>query len=197
MSSPVNDERWAVSGIRKRSIRLPGHKTSLSLEDEFWDALRKIPPARGKRLPDNFDLAGPRDDVTALFAWRRPLARLLDFALRNAGYRADSTPIAAPRLTYVILKPFMSPAPNRPSALSRLSSSDGSLPYRAPRKIQKPGRAAFPLRMRINFSLSGSSPSGPLGHLDPRQDIARVEPSRAGARAASTPMFTSTQGFKG
>jgi predicted DNA-binding ribbon-helix-helix protein len=35
--------------IRKRSIALNGHKTSVSLEDEFWDRLQSI--ARERRLP--------------------------------------------------------------------------------------------------------------------------------------------------
>ena len=30
------------SQVGKRSIRLAGHKTSVSLEDEFWTALKKI-----------------------------------------------------------------------------------------------------------------------------------------------------------
>jgi predicted DNA-binding ribbon-helix-helix protein len=41
-----------MSGIRKsrvlkRSIVIAGHKTSISIEDEFWDALREIATARG------------------------------------------------------------------------------------------------------------------------------------------------------
>jgi predicted DNA-binding ribbon-helix-helix protein len=40
------------SGVRKRSIHLHGQKTSVSLEDEFWDALQEISAAKGERLPD-------------------------------------------------------------------------------------------------------------------------------------------------
>ena len=40
------------STIRKRSIHLRGQKTSVSLEDEFWDALQEISAANGERLPD-------------------------------------------------------------------------------------------------------------------------------------------------
>ena len=32
----------APSQIRKRSISLAGHKTSISMEDEFWDGLRTL-----------------------------------------------------------------------------------------------------------------------------------------------------------
>jgi predicted DNA-binding ribbon-helix-helix protein len=35
------------SRVVKRSIVIAGHKTSVSLEDQFWDALREIATARG------------------------------------------------------------------------------------------------------------------------------------------------------
>jgi len=41
------------SRIVKRSISLHGHKTSVSLEDEFWSALKVI---AGKRLTNLSDL---------------------------------------------------------------------------------------------------------------------------------------------
>ena len=34
------------SDLRKRSVRLAGHKTSVSLEEAFWDELRAIAQAR-------------------------------------------------------------------------------------------------------------------------------------------------------
>lgn len=37
--------------LRKRSMRLAGHRTSLALEDEFWAALENIARARGSSLP--------------------------------------------------------------------------------------------------------------------------------------------------
>ena len=36
--------------IRKRSIQIAGHKTSVSLEEEFWDALKAIAAAEGVSL---------------------------------------------------------------------------------------------------------------------------------------------------
>lgn len=36
--------------IRKRSVRIAGHRTSLSLEAAFWDQLRAIAAARGLSL---------------------------------------------------------------------------------------------------------------------------------------------------
>jgi predicted DNA-binding ribbon-helix-helix protein len=37
-------------GIRKRSVLIAGHATSVSLESEFWEALREIAGARGLSL---------------------------------------------------------------------------------------------------------------------------------------------------
>lgn len=36
--------------IRKRSIKIAGHKTSVSLEEEFWDELKAIAQAGGMSL---------------------------------------------------------------------------------------------------------------------------------------------------
>jgi predicted DNA-binding ribbon-helix-helix protein len=38
------------SSISKRSIIIDGHKTSVSLEDAFWQALRDIAKNRGETL---------------------------------------------------------------------------------------------------------------------------------------------------
>ena len=38
------------SRVVKRSIVIAGHKTSVSLEDGFWNALKKIAIARGTTL---------------------------------------------------------------------------------------------------------------------------------------------------
>src|SRR5438046_758457 len=43
-------EAMKSSGIKKRSIILAGHKTSVSLEDDFWNCLREIADGRGKPL---------------------------------------------------------------------------------------------------------------------------------------------------
>jgi predicted DNA-binding ribbon-helix-helix protein len=40
------------SAVVKRSIKIAGHPTSLSLEDEFWEALREIAKERGSTLGD-------------------------------------------------------------------------------------------------------------------------------------------------
>ncbi len=35
---------------RKRSLSIAGHRTSVSLEDEFWDALKEIAAVEGRSL---------------------------------------------------------------------------------------------------------------------------------------------------
>ncbi len=35
---------------KKRSLTLKGHRTSVSLEDEFWQAFREIAAARGQPI---------------------------------------------------------------------------------------------------------------------------------------------------
>lgn len=39
-----------MSRPRKRSLTLHGHRTSVSLEDEFWDAFRKIAAQDGQAI---------------------------------------------------------------------------------------------------------------------------------------------------
>jgi predicted DNA-binding ribbon-helix-helix protein len=40
------------SAVVKRSIVIAGHKTSVSLEDEFWKGLKEIATERGMTLSD-------------------------------------------------------------------------------------------------------------------------------------------------
>jgi len=44
------------SPVVKRSIVIAGHKTSVSLEDAFWEALKVIAAARGISLSDQVQL---------------------------------------------------------------------------------------------------------------------------------------------
>jgi predicted DNA-binding ribbon-helix-helix protein len=37
--------------LKKRSMRIAGHRTSLALEPEFWSALERIARARALTLP--------------------------------------------------------------------------------------------------------------------------------------------------
>lgn len=40
------------STVVKRSIVIAGHRTSISLEDSFWKALKQIAKSRGKTLSE-------------------------------------------------------------------------------------------------------------------------------------------------
>lgn len=41
-----------MSRPRKRSLTLRGHRTSVSLEDEFWAAFRELAAAEGRAIND-------------------------------------------------------------------------------------------------------------------------------------------------
>lgn len=41
----------AKGALKKRSMRIAGHRTSLALEPEFWAALERIARARAMTLP--------------------------------------------------------------------------------------------------------------------------------------------------
>ena len=40
----------AMSAVLKRSVVIAGHKTSISVEDEFWNCLKEIAAERGMTL---------------------------------------------------------------------------------------------------------------------------------------------------
>ena len=44
------DKRTGIALLRKRSLSLAGHRTSLALEPEFWAALEAMALARGSSL---------------------------------------------------------------------------------------------------------------------------------------------------
>lgn len=46
------NEMNAPSTVRKRSIIIAGHKTSVSIEDEFWEAVKQIARERRATLSD-------------------------------------------------------------------------------------------------------------------------------------------------
>ncbi len=66
--------------IRKRSVLIAGHATSVSLEQAFWEALKKIADARGRSLNTlitEIDAARPPDTPANLSSAIRV------FVLRN------------------------------------------------------------------------------------------------------------------
>lgn len=54
--------------IKKRSIVISGHATSVSLEEPFWDELKRIASARGLSLAaliEEIDGARPRTNLSS------------------------------------------------------------------------------------------------------------------------------------
>src|SRR5262245_8242782 len=70
---PMRKEALMQSGIFKRSVVIDGHKTSVSLEDQFWNDLKKIARAQGSTLSkivaqiDNGRLHGNLSSALRLF----------------------------------------------------------------------------------------------------------------------------------
>jgi predicted DNA-binding ribbon-helix-helix protein len=60
-----------LPGLVKRSFSLSGHRTSVALEAEFWQALAELAAARGKAL------AGLVADLDRTRAGGQPLASAL------------------------------------------------------------------------------------------------------------------------
>jgi len=69
---PSQEARGELAEL-KRSITIAGHRTSISLESEFWDALQKLSAQRGKSitaLVAEVDRArGDRNLSSALRVW--------------------------------------------------------------------------------------------------------------------------------
>lgn len=67
---PPNDQRKRLrpsDGPTKRSLTLRGHRTSVSLEPAFWEALQNLACARGQSvnaLAAEIDAARPSADVS-------------------------------------------------------------------------------------------------------------------------------------
>jgi predicted DNA-binding ribbon-helix-helix protein len=76
------------NGLRRRSLSVAGHRTSVALEAEFWAALAEMARDRGLSLPKLIaEIDGARGD--------RPLAS----ALRVAALRHASESRRLPHMT--------------------------------------------------------------------------------------------------
>jgi predicted DNA-binding ribbon-helix-helix protein len=56
------------SVVQRRSIRVGGHRTRLTIEDSFWKALKQIAVARGTTLPEviaAIDAEGGRGNLSS------------------------------------------------------------------------------------------------------------------------------------
>lgn len=73
-------------GLLKRSLTIKGHRTSIALEQEFWDELEKLARLRNKSMPT---LIAEVDDHRAIKAPEASLASSLRvFALLNRTTRS-------------------------------------------------------------------------------------------------------------
>ena len=76
-----------MSAVRKRSVSIRGHRTSFSVEQEFYDALETIAAARGisfAALVAEVDVTRPRDANLS--------SALRVYALRQAQAASGETP---------------------------------------------------------------------------------------------------------
>jgi predicted DNA-binding ribbon-helix-helix protein len=79
------------SPVIKRSIVIAGHKTSVSLEDAFWGALKEIAGGRAKTLSDlvaEIDTGRPHGNLSSairLFVLDHYLAKINGHAVESNG----------------------------------------------------------------------------------------------------------------
>jgi predicted DNA-binding ribbon-helix-helix protein len=69
-----------AAGLLKRSFTLAGHRTSVALEQEFWDALAELAAARGKTM------SAFVAEIDAARSNGRPLASALRVAALRGGH---------------------------------------------------------------------------------------------------------------
>ena len=81
------------SSITKRSVTIGGHKTSVTLEDVFWQGLREIAAAR------NVGLSALLDEIDGSRQRNNLSSHIRMFVLeyfRSRGDQADGPPTVAP-----------------------------------------------------------------------------------------------------
>lgn len=84
------------SSVRKRSMTIGAHKTSVSLEDEFWSALKEIAKSEGIALFElaaNIDRQRSKDSGSNLSSALRLF--VLDYYVRQNPPRASTTALPA------------------------------------------------------------------------------------------------------
>ena len=81
------------STILKRSIIVSGHKTSISLEDEFWNCLREIAEQRGEKYVSKLV-----SDINAERQFANLSSAIRMYILRHYRDRVEQKDEASPRL---------------------------------------------------------------------------------------------------
>ena len=95
------------STVAKRSIVLAGHKTSISLEDAFWRALKDIASSRRTTLRD---LINSIDATASRVISRRPYGCSCSITIRQTASllaTADRVPSSRMRRTEPISTPLI------------------------------------------------------------------------------------------
>lgn len=78
-SATPNERRFVV---KKRSVKLYGQKTSVSLEDAFWNALVEIAAANGATVASTIEQIGGHAKVANLSSHIR--TAVLDFYVKRS-----------------------------------------------------------------------------------------------------------------
>jgi predicted DNA-binding ribbon-helix-helix protein len=96
------------SPVQKRSVVVAGHKTSVSLEQEFWDGLKEISRLRSSSVVETLDgIAGNRTDGNLSSAIRLFVLDHYRTQAERSGARptADGASQAASRSASVVTPP--------------------------------------------------------------------------------------------
>jgi predicted DNA-binding ribbon-helix-helix protein len=90
------------SVIKKRSIIIARHKTSISLEDEFWAGLREIAKGRGEPISQLIsDIHEERNSANLSSAIRLFVLRHYRDQLERHGGTMVASPTLAPLIEHV------------------------------------------------------------------------------------------------
>lgn len=88
-----NEAARADRALIKQSMRINGHRTSIALEQEFWDAVSAIAKARGLTRPkliDEIDQAREQNPLDPSLA-----SAIRVFVLRHYRGEAEETPLGS------------------------------------------------------------------------------------------------------
>jgi predicted DNA-binding ribbon-helix-helix protein len=99
LPSEASGRRAAGERLRKRSIKIAGHSTSLSLEEVFWEALKEVAGGRGlslNALIEEIDLGRSGNLSSAVRVYLLCHYRVASGATRGSAVRALSEETSSP-----------------------------------------------------------------------------------------------------
>jgi ribbon-helix-helix protein len=149
------------SSIMKRSVVIAGHKTSVSLEDDFWSMLKEIADQRGTSLKE--------------------LIATIKAHLRQGRSRASHESVSLPLMPRVLPRGYR-PKPDHRRVLALLATSRDGLSETA---LLKHGCTAEQISDLVQQGLATMSMQRiPMGNRI--IEVARVRITEDGRRAAGT-----------